>query len=512
MTKSHVLGFPRLGPDREYKKAVEAYWNGKINQNELLQKGASIRKNNWLTQKDAGLDYVTVGDFAWYDHILDLSVMLSVIPSRFTTDNEAVDLDTMFRMARGRAPQGKDAPACEMTKWFNTNYHYLVPEFSQNQQFTLGDYCPVLNHIDEAQQHGHQVKASIVGPLSFLWLGKCADTEFDKLSLLSDLCNAYSQVLGQMKSKGVEWVQIDEPVLALDLPQEWRDAYATAYNLISKDSPKIILSTYFGDLAENFSAIANLPVAGLHLDTTRAKNWQESAKQWDKSKVLSLGVINGRDVWQSDLQAKQQLLEKVQKEIAPAELWVGSSCSLLHTPVDLDSETKLDDELKQWLAFAKQKCREVAVLGKALNGNINDSEQQEIDANAKAAQARKTSTRIHKEEVAKRVSSITPQMMERDSAFPQRSAAQKEHIKLPSFPTTTIGSFPQTAEIRSLRGKFKRGAIDEAGYTEAMRKEIATMVAKQEEIGLDVLVHGEPERNDMVEYFGELLDGIAVTS
>lgn len=518
MIKSHILGFPRLGPDREYKKAVEAYWNGKISQEELVQKGATIRKNNWQIQQDAGLDYVTVGDFAWYDHILNLSVMFGVIPPRFVASDDAnattsagTYIDTMFRMARGRAPQGKDAPACEMTKWFNTNYHYLVPEFAKNQQFNLSDYHPILDHTDEAQQHGHQVKASIVGPLSYLWLGKCADDEFDKLSLLDDLCAAYSQVLQQLRGKGIEWVQIDEPILALDLPQAWRDAYSTAYNRLGKDSPKIILSTYFGDIKDNFSAIANLPVAGLHLDTTRTQNWREVADQWDKSKLLSLGVINGRDVWRANLQDRLELLTAAKQEFAPAELWIGSSCSLMHSPVDLDSETKLDDELKQWLAFAKQKCREVALLSKSLNGDIQGPEQQEITDNATAAQARKVSSRIHKEEVAQRMKSITPQMMERASPFPQRAAAQKEHIRLPKFPTTTIGSFPQTAEIRSLRGKFKRGAIDEASYTEAMRKEIAAMVAKQEDIGLDVLVHGEPERNDMVEYFGELLDGVAVT-
>ncbi len=514
MIKSHILGFPRLGPDREYKKALEAYWSGKISQEEMTKAGADIRKNNWLIQQNAGLDYVTVGDFAWYDHVLNMSVMLNVIPSRFTTEGEPTNnqeaTDTMFRMARGRAPSGKDAPACEMTKWFNTNYHYIVPELSENQSFSAGNY-PLLKHIDEAQQQGHNVKAVLVGPMTYLWLSKCAGKDFNKLTLLDGICDAYADILGQIKSKGVEWVQIDEPLLTLDLPQQLQDAYATVYNRISKDAPKIMLTSYFGDLEENFDAVKDLPVAGLHLDTTRAKNWQSVAKQWSSDKVLSLGVINGRDVWRADLQAKQQLLEQVSKDAPHSELWVGSSCSLQHSPVDLDSETKLDDELKQWLAFAKQKCREVSLLAKTLNGTTNDAEQQEITANATAAQARKVSTRIHKAEVATRVAGITSQMMERASPYQQRATAQAEHIRLPKFPTTTIGSFPQTSEIRSLRGKFKNGTIDEANYVEGMRKEIAATVAIQEGIGLDVLVHGEPERNDMVEYFGELLEGVAVT-
>ena len=507
-----------MGKDREYKKAVEAYWNGKSKLDDLEAAGSDIRRDNWKIQQEAGLNYVTVGDFAWYDHILNLSMMLGVIPARFTADTEKPDINTMFRMARGRAPVGEDAHACEMTKWFDTNYHYLVPEFEKEQKFRVGEYLPLMEHIKEAKEQGHNIKAVLTGPLTYLWLGKCADENFDKLSLIDDLCHAYADILAKVKELGVEWIQIDEPILALDLPQEWLDTYQAAYDKIAINAPNILLATYFGGFTgkqgSNFSAIRNLPIDGLHLDITRNSNWKEETKEWNKiaaDKVLSLGLIDGRDVWRSDLAAKFDMVKEVVSDTTQ-RVWVGSSCSLQHCPVDLASENKLDDELKQWLAFARQKCREVALLSKAVIEEVTAEEQQEIDENVKAAEERRSSNRIHKKEVAERVAKITQDMKNRSSVFSERAKKQKEHLNLPAFPTTTIGSFPQTPGIRSLRGKFKRGDIAEAQYIKAMQDEITATVTKQEKLGLDVLVHGEPERNDMVEYFGELLGGVAVTS
>ena len=546
MTKTHILGFPRLGPDREYKKALEAYWKGKIDKQELEARGAQIRSDNWQIQQDAGLDYVSVGDFAWYDHILNASMTFGVIPARFkqgaTDDLDAnldTNLDTMFRMARGRAPTGEDAHACEMTKWFNTNYHYIVPEFENGQKFKLTDLslvqhikeasgqegapgctCPItpkkVHNIEEPSANGPKVKATLIGPLSYLWLGRCVGGDFDKLSLLDDLVSSYIELLRQIKELGVEWIQLDEPILALDLPDAWQKAYKGCYEKLGDpaNSPNIMLTTYFGGLANNLKVLQDLQVAGVHLDTTRSDNWRQEAQEVLKSsksiKALSLGVINGRDVWRANLPEKMETL----KEFADGEheLWVGSSCSLLHTPVDLDSEKELDAELKQWLAFAKQKTGEVAVLARALQGQASDADKKELAESGKAAEAHKSSGRIHKQEVADAVAGINADMLKRQSPYSERANMQKEHIKLPHFPTTTIGSFPQTGEIRVLRGQFKKGEIDEASYTKAMQEEIADTVKKQEDFGLDVFVHGEPERNDMVEYFGEMLDGMAVTS
>lgn len=524
MIKSHILGFPRLGPDREYKKAVEAYWSGKISSKELGAAGAEIRRQNWQIQQQAGLDYVTVGDFAWYDHILNVSVMFNVIPDRFLSDEEP-NMDTMFRMARGRAPSGEDAPACEMTKWFDTNYHYIVPELKANQEFKLG-YAPMLAHIKEAQEvvvEPHKVKAVLPGPLTYLWLSKAADgkEDFDKLSLLDNLSSAYAELLGKIKEMGVEWVQLDEPILVLDLPQEWQTSFGDTYKKLSAVAPNIMIATYFGDLEDNLAIVKDLPVAGVHVDIIRAKDseiyMKRTVEELPADKVLSIGTISGRDVWRANLPAKINQLQQFIKDMEAigrdnANIWVGSSCSLQHTPVDLNSESKLDDELKQWLAFAKQKVREVVLIAQAVNGELDGKAQDEIDASGKAATERASSSRIHKPAVATRVSEIQPTMKERASPYEKRATAQKEHINLPIFPTTTIGSFPQTSEIRSLRGKFKKGNIDEASYVKAMQAEIASVVNKQEDIGLDVLVHGEPERNDMVEYFGELLDGVAVSS
>lgn len=501
MHKTHILGFPRLGPKREYKKALESYWNGKINKDELERRGAEIRRFNWQTQAEAGLDFVTIGDFSWYDQVLTTSMLVGAIPSRFGSEGEPLDI--LFRMARGRAPTGKDAHPCEMTKWFNTNYHYLVPELGQRQEFKLF-YAPLLAEVREAQQQGYKPKAVLLGPVSYLWLAQCAAEDFNRLGLLDSLCSVYKEVLAKLSALNVERVQLDEPILALDLPSDWQNAFRQAYQQLASPDINILLTVYFGELQDNLALARDLPVAGVHLDASQGDEWLDAAASWPEEKVLSVGIINGRNVWRANLRKSLILLEKA--AIRHKNLWVASSCSLLHSPVDLNSENKLP--IKQWLAFAKQKCKEVALLGQALNKQVDEAA---FKANADAVQTRQKSSHIHKEEVAQRIKALNEEMKKRQIGYEERARLQQSDLQLPQFPTTTIGSFPQTAEIRTIRSRFRKGEMSESNYTQAIRAEIKAVIAKQDSLGLDVLVHGEPERNDMVEYFGELLDGVAVT-
>ena len=509
MIKTHILGFPRLGPNREYKRALEAYWAGKIDARQLHAQGTAIRQANWRIQAEAGLDYVTVGDFAWYDHVLNISLLAGVVPARFGAGVQP-DLDTMFRMARGRAPSGADAPACEMTKWFNTNYHYIVPELTAQQEFKLS-YAPLFDEVREAQDQGHRVKVVLTGPMTYLWLAKRSGDQFNKLDLLDRLSAFYAQTLERLKEAGAEWAQIDEPILALDLPDDWQAAFVPTYDaLCARRSPNVLLTTYFGGLQDNLDILYQLPAQGIHLDALSGSEWQQLDAKWPPQKILSLGLIDGRNIWRADLSAK---LHELSKHRGGREnLWIGSSCSLMHCPVDLDNEPGLDKELKQWLAFAKQKCREIALLGKGLVQPNDHELQQALAASARAAQARRHSKRIHKPEVAARIAQITKEMTRRTSKFAERATIQKQVLNLPAFPTTSIGSFPQTPAIRQLRSRFKRGAMSRNDYVKAMQAEIQDIVNRQHDMRLDVLVHGEPERNDMVEYFGELLDGMAVTA
>ncbi len=509
MSKIHNLGFPRIGARRELKRAVEAYWKGDISQQELEKTGHELRKRHWQLQADAGLDLIPVGDFSWYDHMLDLSAMLGVVPPRFGWEGGTVDLDTCFRMARGRAPSGKAAAACEMTKWFDTNYHYLVPEFQQEQPFTLST-SKLFDEVAEAQALGYSVKPVIPGPLSYLWLGKVKGAEFDRLELLESLLPVYGEILQRLKEQGVEWVQIDEPILVLDLPQEWKSAFESAYNRLQTGGLNILLATYFGALGSNAITACKLPVAGLHIDAVRApEQVAPVVDQLPAYKVLSIGIIDGRNIWRTDLDRALVTLEGLRERLGE-RLWIAPSCSLLHVPVDLEQEDELDEELKSWLAFATQKLHEVAVLQQALNGN-REAVAGELSAARAASLARSQSPRIHSVAVKQRVEGITDGMGRRSRPYADRAPLQRSWLKLPLFPTTTIGSFPQTPEIRQTRRAFKQGEISEQEYVSRMQQEIALVVEKQEQLGLDVLVHGEPERNDMVEYFGELLEGFAFT-
>ena len=511
MALAHSLGFPRIGRDRELKKAQEAFWKGELDEAGLRAVGRELRKAHWALQRQAGIQLLPVGDFAWYDQVLTHSLMFGVVPERFRPQHGKATLQTLFGMARGVSDSCcGGAHAQEMTKWFDTNYHYLVPEFSADQQFSLG-WEQLFEEVAEARALGHDVKPVVIGPLTYLWLGKTKDGDFDKLELLERLLPLYGEIFQRLAAQGVEWVQIDEPILALDLPQAWKNAFERAYNLIQRDPLKKLVATYFGGLEENLGLAANLPVDGLHIDLVRApEQYPTILDRLPAYKVLSLGVVNGRNVWRCDLDKALAVLQHAHERLGE-RLWVAPSCSLLHSPVDLGREDTLDAELKSWLAFAVQKCEEVAILAHALDQPEAAPVVQAL-ARSRAVQAsRAASTRIHKPAVQARVAAISEKDSQRHSPFATRIARQRARLNLPLLPTTTIGSFPQTGSIRLARQSFRQGKLSEGQYVEAMHSEIRHAVQVQERLGLDVLVHGEAERNDMVEYFAEQLDGYVFT-
>ena len=518
MALAHNLGFPRIGADRELKKALEAYWKGDIDQAALQAVGRELRASHWQLQKDAGIDLLPVGDFAWYDQVLTHSLTFGAIPERFASTLDAQGrptLNTLFGMARGASQSccgehGKGQYAQELTKWFDTNYHYLVPEFSQDQRFELS-WNQLFEETAEALALGHKVKPVIIGPLTFLWLGKTKGNEFNKLDLLENLLPVYAAILSRLAEQGVEWVQIDEPILSLDLPQEWKNAFERAYHILQYSPLKKLVATYFSGLEDNLGLAVSLPVEGLHVDLVRAPDQLHAIlDRLPTYKVLSLGLVNGRNVWRCDLENALAQLQEAEERFGD-NLWVAGSCSLLHSPVDLDRETRLDAELKSWLAFARQKCDEIAVLRDALN-IPQDAKVQQALAQSRAVQARRAnSPRIHKPAVQARTAAITAADSQRQSPFATRIQLQRARLNLPAFPTTTIGSFPQTASIRLARQSYKQGKLSVSEYTDAMHSEIRNAVQTQERLGLDVLVHGEAERNDMVEYFAEQLDGYVFT-
>jgi len=509
MTITHNLGFPRIGVRRELKQALERYWRGETDLEALEQTGRELRVRHWRQQAETGLDYLPVGDFSYYDQVLDMSALLGAVPPRFQWQGDGVDMDTYFRMARGRAPSGEPATACEMTKWFDSNYHYLVPELHHGQKFRLAS-GKLFDEVQEAQALGHRAKPIIIGPLTWLWLAKGKDEGLDKLALLDALLPVYGEILKRLKSLNVEWVQIDEPILALDLPQAWRNAFESVYNRLQISGIKRLLATYFGPLQNNLTLACNLPVDGLHVDAVRGFEEIDTVVSWLTGyKVLSVGIVDGRNVWRTDLDRAFDRLESI-KERLGERLWLAPSCSLLHVPVDLAQEKALDPEIKSWLAFAIQKLEELDLLQRALDEGIKSVAKQ-LRENREAISARRRSARTNNDAVRQRAAAIAEDMARRTSPYPDRAVKQRAWLNLPLFPTTTIGSFPQTPEIRMTRRDFKQGKIAAAAYIQAMREEIGHVIAKQEALGLDVLVHGEPERNDMVEYFGEQLDGFAFT-
>ncbi|GLR67082.1 5-methyltetrahydropteroyltriglutamate--homocysteine methyltransferase [Acidocella aquatica] len=511
MVTTHNLGFPRIGAKRELKFALEAYWKGQSSRDELQRTGAKLRAKHW--QDQAALDLVPVGDFSFYDQVLDTSFMLGNLPARVRGFHGDA-LDNYFRVARGRSAAGTDnhtaccggVAAGEMTKWFDTNYHYIVPEFDADTEFKL-DASRLLAQLAEAKALGLKAKPVIIGPVTYLALGKAKDGS-DKLSLLPRLLPAYAKLLAALGAAGAEWVQIDEPILVTELDSAWQEAFHAAYQQLNTGTVKLLLATYFGPLQDNLPLVAALPVQGVHLDAINARDEVKALIQASPAeRIISLGVVNGRNIWKTDLEAALDWLEPVAKTLGE-RLWLAPSCSLLHVPVDLESEHKLDAEIRSWLAFAVQKLSEISVLATALAQGRGVVEQ-ELAANRAAIASRHASTRVNNPAVKAAVAAITAGLGRRRSPFAERAAKQHVLLNLPLYPTTTIGSFPQTKEIRLARSAFKAGTIDESAYTQAMRAEIEHSVREQEALGLDVLVHGEAERNDMVEYFGEQLDGYA---
>ncbi|ANG63683.1 5-methyltetrahydropteroyltriglutamate--homocysteine S-methyltransferase [Marinobacterium aestuarii] len=506
MATTHTLGFPRIGAQRELKFALESYWNGSSTREQLLQVGSRIRQQNWSQQQQAGQARVTVNDFSLYDQVLDHSCLLGVIPARFQ-DGSSDGFDTAFRMARGRAPSGTAVRACEMTKWFDTNYHYLVPELEAQQRFTLSPDT-LLAEIAEARAGGFDVKPVLIGPVTYLWLAKSAGESFDRLQLLPALLQAYGELFTILAREGVEWLQIDEPILVQELEPAWQQALETAYQALSGAGPKLLLTTYFGNLGDNLSLALSLPVQGFHLDAVRGGlEYRRVLAELGDDQVLSLGVVDGRNIWKTDLSARLNELQSVSEQLGD-RLWLASSCSLQHVPVDLAQETAFDAQLRNWMAYAVQKLEELQLLEASLNGgNVAAA----LADNALALAGRRSSDRVHRESVKQRCQRLSLKDGERGLAYAQRAPRQRERLQLPAFPTTTIGSFPQTPAIRQTRAGFRRGELSEADYVARMQAEIADCILRQETCGLDMLVHGEAERNDMVEYFGELLQGYAVS-
>ncbi|MGL4579311.1 MAG: 5-methyltetrahydropteroyltriglutamate--homocysteine S-methyltransferase [Shewanella xiamenensis] len=500
------LGFPRIGRRRELKFALEKYWRGESTQAELHEVAKELRRTHWQWQVAAGIEQVPVGDFAFYDQVLTLSATLNAIPDRHRGEG-AIDLDTLFRVARGRAPTGADAPASEMTKYFNTNYHYLVPELKQDQVFSIA-YEQFFDEVAEAQALGYQAKPVLLGPVSYLYLAKTVGQDFDKLSLLPNLVKAYADILARFAAQGVTWVQLEEPILALELAADWQAAISEAYQALKTAQVKILLTSYYGSISHHQALVSALPVAGLHLDlVTAPEQLALFANALKADQILSVGVVNGRNVWAAEVDLIVERIGGVARDLGQ-RLWVGTSCSLLHSPVDLEVETTLAPALRQQLAFAKQKLLELANVRQLLLAPESVAAKAIVqtcvarrEAKAQAADAK----------VIARVNALTPADYERVSEFTERQVVQQRKYRLPLLPTTTIGSFPQTPAIRGLRSRWRKGELSDAQYTEQLQQVTRDTIDRQLKLGIDVLVHGEAERNDMVEYFGEQLEGVGFT-
>ncbi|ABJ90502.1 5-methyltetrahydropteroyltriglutamate--homocysteine S-methyltransferase [Buchnera aphidicola] len=505
--KNHILGFPRIGLNRELKFALEKYWSKKNTLEELLLIGKNIRKENWKNQIDSGMDYVTVGDFAWYDHVLNISMMINNIPERHNPNNHILNIDTLFKVARGS--KGVDNNICsasEMTKWFNTNYHYIVPEFTSNQKFYFA-WKQILEETDEALSLGYKVKPVLLGPLTYLWLGKVKNSKINKLDLLKKILPIYIQVFKELSSRNINWIQIDEPILVLDIPKNWKKEFQSTYKFLD-GKIKILLATYFGDITHNLDIINKLSIQGLHIDLVSSKyDLLKLSKSINNNFLLSLGIINGRNIWKTNLLEWFYKLKDFMK--INNNFWISSSCSLLHVPLDITIEENLTDFVKSWFSFGIQKCLEISLLSQVLQNNLDIKELKNW---IKPIHEYKSSNIVNNTSVQKRTLKISSEQFIRKNEFSVRSKIQKETLCLPVLPTTTIGSFPQTSEIRKLRLDYKNKKINQLDYEKQIKIHIKKNIIQQEQLGLDVLVHGEPERNDMVEYFSEYLEGFVFTT
>jgi 5-methyltetrahydropteroyltriglutamate--homocysteine methyltransferase len=504
MARTHISGFPRIGAHRELKFAQESFWRGESDDAHLRGVGKALRERHWELQRAAKLDFVAVGDFAWYDPMLNLTALLGALPERFGLEPATLSLAQYHELARGNNAQ----PAMEMTKWFDTNYHYLVPELGPETTFGGGVEW-LFDEIDEALALDLTVKPVLIGPITYLWLSKSRVAGFDRLSLLPKLVIRYLRILDKLKAQGVQWVQLDEPALCLDLEADWLEAFSAVYNVLGDSGVKVLLATCFDTAADHASIVAKLPVHGVHIDLVRAPQQLET---WHRAlaadKVLSVGVVDGRNIWRADLRSIAATLKNVHAQRGEL-LWVAPSCSLAHVPVTLASETRLDAEVKSWFAFATEKLDELSNIALALREP--ELAEPALAAADAALAARRNSGAVSNVLVERRVAAITDAMANRKSPFTERSRVQRHSLKLPLLPTTTIGSFPQTPAIRQARAAFRRGDMRALEYLERMRTETASVVRKQEELGLDVLVHGEVERNDMVEFFADKLWGYALT-
>lgn len=508
MVLSASLGFPRIGVNRELKRACESFWKGATSKDDLLKAARELRARHWTMQKDAGISHIPSNDFSFYDHVLDTACLLGCVPARYGWTDGPVDLDTYFAMARGT----DKAPAMEMTKWFDTNYHYIVPEFEKGQTFKLSS-TKIFDEYAESKAAGIPTRPVLIGPVSFIHLGKAKYENFEARPVMDALLPVYEEILKKLAAQGAEWIQIDEPVLAMDICEGARKSFARIYDALAKAAPslKICVTTYFDGLRDNLEEAVSLPVAALHVDLRRAPDQLDSVlEKLPANKMLSVGIVDGRNIWKNDLSASLTILEKVAAKIGKDRVIVAPGCSLLHTPVDLGVEDKLDPQIKNWMAFARQKLSEISILAKGLEqgrGTIADA----LSASDAVVKDRQTSPRIHSVDVKKRAQAAGESMLSRKSPFPARQKIQHAAYKFPLFPTTSIGSFPQTDDIRKARAAFKKGELSASAYESAMKKEIEHVVRFQEKIDMDVLVHGEAERNDMVEYFGEQLSGFTFT-
>lgn len=508
------LGYPRIGSQRELKKAMEQYWSGKLSAQDLLQTGTKIRRENWQLQQKAGIDLIPCNDFSYYDQVLDTSIMVGAIPERYhelMEDRQLPVIDLLFAMARGYQKDGYDLTAMEMTKWFDTNYHYLVPEFTSSQQFSLY-HNKVVKEFAEARHAGFNTKPVLLGPVSFLLLGKEKEQGFHRLDLIDRLLPVYLELLESLEKAGAYYVQIDEPCLSLNLSDTERLVYTKVYRQFKEKLPAIqlILTSYFECYGNNLSTVLDLPVAGIHLDLVRCPSQLQdllSTSFVRTGKIISLGVVDGRNIWKNDYSQSLLLINEAINKIGKDRVWIGPSCSLLHVPCDLESENELDPELKSWMAFAKQKLEEIVIL----NALASNQQHEKLVENSLLQNSRKTAARIHQAAVKSRINALSSTDSRRKQAFSIRKEKQQVTLGLPFFPTTTIGSFPQTKEVRTWRAKWKKNELMDDQYIDLLKEETKKAVRWQEEIGLDVLVHGEFERNDMVEYFGEQLDGFAFT-
>ncbi|WP_046655586.1 5-methyltetrahydropteroyltriglutamate--homocysteine S-methyltransferase [Lysobacter capsici] len=500
------LGFPRIGARRELKLALESFWKGDTPAQSLHATAASLRERHWRLAHDAGADVVPCNDFSLYDHVLDNAVLFDAIPASHRAAFEEDPLGGYFALARGVQDGRRDLRALEMTKWFDTNYHYLVPQFEPGQRFALRGDKP-LAELAQAQALGLDARPVLLGPVSFLKLGKRNDGG-DPRELLDALLPAYAELLAKLKAAGAQWVQLDEPTLTLDLDDADRAAFRRAYAALAEvDAPRRLLTTYFGALGDNATLAAQLPVEGLHVDLVRAPQQLESLLPLlPEQRALSLGVVDGRNIWRADLDAALSLARRA----GPRATWLAPSCSLLHVPTDIELERKLPTPLRHWMAYAKQKIEELHLLAGVLSGDAQAA--RDLAAAASARAARLASPLLRNAQVRKRLAAVEPAMARRVSPYAKRAQLQQERLNLPLFPTTTIGSFPQTAQVRRARAEHKAGKLDDAAYQAFLENETAQCLREQEALGIDVLVHGEFERNDMVEYFGEQLDGFAFTA